>query len=302
MAETPGGTSQHAAASGLQGLLATKLHLPRPPAGFVPRPRLVEQLEEGLAGGLVLVCAPAGSGKTALLADWIQQRQGRIGWLGLDAGDNDPVRLWRHVIAALDRVRPGLAEQLAPLVGPSAPGSMEGLVGALVNELAAAPDQVPLVLDDYHLLDAEPVHASLQFLLANQPPGLQLVVSSRADPPLPLGRLRVRGRLVELRAAELRFTDQEAAALLREAAGIHLSEGAAAALTTRTEGWAAGLQMAALSLRGRSDIEEFVARLLRQPPLCPGLPDRGGARGPAGAGARVPAGDLGAGAAVRAAV
>ena len=249
------------AVSGQDVLLATKLHVPRPQPGFVPRPRLVQALGEGLARGRVLVCAPAGFGKTALLADWARGGGRPVAWLGLDAGDNDPARFWRYVVAALDRAQPGIAERLGPLLGPPAPRSFEGLVTALINELAAqpGPDEVLLVLDDYHLVDAGPVHESVAFLLENLPPGLLLVVSGRADPPLPLPRLRARGQLAELRAAELRFTTEEAAALLGAAAGPGLPDTAVAALTARTEGWAAGLQLAALSLRGRTDAAGFVA-------------------------------------------
>jgi len=249
------------AAAGPDVLLATKLHLPRPPAGLVPRPRLVEALNAGLARGRVLVCAPAGFGKTALLADWAQGSRCPVAWLCLDAGDSDPARFWRYVLAALDRARPGLAGRVGPLLGPPSPRSFEGLVTALVNELAAQPDadEVVLVLDDYHLIGSEVVHASVAFLLEHLPPGLHLVVASRADPPLPLARERGRGQLAELRSAELRFTAAEAAALLAAAAESGLPEAAVAALVDRTEGWAAGLQLAGLSLRGQPDAAAFVA-------------------------------------------
>ena len=186
----------------------------------MPRPRLAGRLNEGLARQLILVCAPAGSGKTALLADWARRGRCPVAWLSLDAGDNDPARLWRHAVAALDRVRPGISERVGPLLGPPAPPSFEGLVTALVNELDAEPgkDEVLLVLDDYHLIDSQAVHASLRFLLEHLPPGLRLVLTSRSDPPLPLARLRASGQLAELRADDLRFTTDEAAALLREAA------------------------------------------------------------------------------------
>jgi LuxR family transcriptional regulator, maltose regulon positive regulatory protein len=251
-ATAPGGV----AASEQDVLLATKLHVPGPRRGFVPRPRLAG----ALGGGLVLVCAPAGFGKTALLADWLRSGGRPVAWLSLDAGDNDPVRFWRHVVAALDRARPGTGERVAPLFAP-APSSFEGLVTALINELAAQSGEnaIVLVLDDYHLIDARQVHASLAFLLEHLPPGLHLVLASRSDPPLPLARLRARGQLAELRTDDLRFTAEEAAALLRESAGTALAGAAVAALVARTEGWAAGLQLAALSLRGRSDVAGFVA-------------------------------------------
>jgi LuxR family maltose regulon positive regulatory protein len=247
--------------SGQDVLLATKLHVPRPRPGYLPRPRLVEALGEGLAQGRVLVCAPGGFGKTALLADWARGSGRPVAWLGLDGGDSDPTRFWRYVVAALDRARPGLAGRLDPLLGQPASRAVEGLVTALVNEFAADPgtDEALLVLDDYHLADSGPVHESVAFLLENVPPGLRVVVSGRAEPPLPLARLRARGQLAELRAADLRFTPEEAAAQLGEMAGPDLPAAAAEALAARTEGWAAGLQLAGLSLRGHADPSEFVA-------------------------------------------
>ena len=261
MADPPAAAPAGAAMSGQDALLATKLHVPRPQPGFVPRPRLVQALSQGLARGRVLICAPAGFGKTSLLADWARSSGRPVAWLGLDAGDNDPARFWRYVAAALDQAQPGIAERLGPLLGPPAPRSFEGLVTALINEFdaQAGRDEVLLVLDDYHLVDARPVHESVAFLLENLPPGLLLVVSGRADPPLPLARLRARGQLAELRAAELRFTTDEAAALLGAVAGPVLPDTAVVTLTARTEGWAAGLQLAALSLRGRTDAAGFVA-------------------------------------------
>ena len=218
MAE-PLAASSGPAAPERAALLATKLHKPRPRPGFVPRPRLAERLDDGLAHGLVLVCAPAGYGKTTLLADLVQRAEHPVAWLCLDPVDNDPARFWRHVVAALDGVCPGIGERVAPLLGPPAPSSYRGLVTALINELADRPggDQALLVLDDYHLIDAGPVHESLAFLLEYRPPGLSVVLTSRSDPPLALSRLRAGGQLAELRAAELRFTPAEAAALLRQA-------------------------------------------------------------------------------------
>ena len=264
MAETPAAAPAGVAVSGHDVLLATKLHLPRPRPGFVPRPRLVSRLDEGLDRGLVLVCAPAGYGKTVALADWARRSGRPVAWLSLDAGDNDPVRFWRYVVAAVGPARPGVAGRLLPLFGPPPPSSFDGPVTALINELAAQPGdgEAVLILDDYHLIDAGPVHESLLLLAEHLPPGLRLVLASRSDPPLPLGRLRARGQLAELRAAELRFTADEAAALLQQAAegaGTALSDADVAELTARTEGWAAGLQLAGLSLRGQADTAGFVA-------------------------------------------
>ncbi len=238
-------------------LLATKLYMPVSRPGLVPRPRLLARLDEGLARGLVLVCAPAGYGKTVLLADWARRCGHPIAWLSLDAGDNDPARFWRHAVAALDRARPGTGERVAPLLGPPAPSSFQGLVTALINDLAGE-EEALLVLDDYHVIGSEQVHQSLAFLAEHRPAGIGVVLASRSDPPLPLPRLRARGQLTEIRAAELRFAPAEAAELLRQAAS-DLPDGSVAALAARTEGWAAGLQLAALSLRGHEDAAAFVA-------------------------------------------
>jgi LuxR family transcriptional regulator, maltose regulon positive regulatory protein len=237
-------------------LLATKLHVPASRPGQVLRPRLTARLDEGLARGLVLACAPAGYGKTVLLADWARRGECPVAWLSLDAGDNDPARFWRHAVAALDQARPGIGERVAPLLGLPAPSSFQGLVTALINDLAG--EQALLLLDDYHLIGSQQVHESLAFLLEHRPAGLRVGLASRSDPPLPLPRLRARGQLTEIRQAELRFTSAEAWELLQQAAS-GLPEALAAALAARTEGWAAGLQLAALSLRGHHDAVAFVA-------------------------------------------
>jgi LuxR family maltose regulon positive regulatory protein len=247
----------------MEQLLATKLHVPRPPPGFVSRPRLAARLDEGRSRRMTLVCAPAGFGKTALLAAWASGGQGPVAWLSLDEGDNDPARFWRHVAAALERARLGVIGRIGPLLG-SAPRSFEGVVTALINELADRPaaGQALLVLDDYHLITDGQVHAAVQFLLDHLPPGLRLVLATRADPPLRLSRLRARDELAELRAGDLRFTAAEAAGLLRGTAGAAaagLTGTAIEALTAKTEGWAAGLHLAGLSLRSQDDADAFVA-------------------------------------------
>ena len=243
-------------------LLATKLHVPHPPPGFVARPRLAAQLDEGRSRRMTLVCAPAGFGKTALLAAWASGGPRPVAWLSLDEGDNDPARFWRHVAAALERARPGVSGRVGPLLGPPPPQFFEGVVTALLNELAERPaaKQALLVLDDYHLIGAPQVHAAVRFLVDHLPPGLRLVLVTRSDPPLRLGRLRARGELTDLRAAELRFTETEAAELLRAtpAAG-DLTGSSIETLTAKTEGWAAGLRLAGLSLQSHDDAEAFVA-------------------------------------------
>jgi len=247
---------------GEDAVLATKLHVPRPHEAFVPRPRLVELLDAGSPGRIAVVCAPAGFGKSALLADWARRRPTPVAWLSLDEADNDPARFWRHVIAALDRAHPGTAARLGPLLGPPAPSSFTGLVTALVNQLAESeppPAGTALILDDFHVIESAQVVDSFAYLVEHRPAALGLLVGSRMDPPLPLARLRVRGELTEVRAEQLRFTAEESAALLRGALGTDLPAGDVAALTARTEGWAAGLQLAGLSLRGETDPARFVA-------------------------------------------
>jgi LuxR family maltose regulon positive regulatory protein len=210
-----------AATSERDVLLATKLTVPGLRPDLVPRPRLAQRLDEGQGRGLVLACAPAGYGKTVLLAEWVRRGRHPVAWLSLDAGDNDPARFWRHAVAALDRVRPGISERMDPLLESHASPSFEPLMAALINEVADQPDAdqaLLLVLDDYHVISSQLVHDSLGFLLEHQPPGLHLALTSRSDPPLALARLRARGQLTELRAAELRFTPGEAAALLQQVA------------------------------------------------------------------------------------
>jgi LuxR family maltose regulon positive regulatory protein len=257
MAEPP--TTPSAATAAPDALLATKLHVPRTRPGFVVRPRLADRLAQAHGGELTLVCAPAGFGKTALLADWARRDPRPVAWLSLDDADNDPTRFWRHAAAALDGVRPGVAHHVAALLGGLQPTSFQAVVTTLVNELAGVAEEAVLVLDDYHLIQAPQVHQSLEFLLEHLPAQVRLVLASRADPPLPLARLRARGLLSELRERDLRFTPQEAAELLRTAVGPELPVAAVAVLAARTEGWVAGLQLAALSLQGRTDVAAFVA-------------------------------------------
>jgi LuxR family maltose regulon positive regulatory protein len=258
MAEPPA-TTPAAAVSSERDVLATKLHVPQTHRGFVARPRLVDRLAPPLGGQLTLVCAPAGFGKTALLAHWARRDPRPVAWLSLDDADNDPARFWRHAAAALDTVRPGVADRVAALLqGGLQPTSFEAVVTTLVNQLAGVAEETVLVLDDYHLIQAPQVHQSLEFLLAHLPAPLRLVVASRADPPLPLARLRARGQLAELRERDLRFSPQEAAQLLRTTIGPDLPQAAVAVLADRTEGWVAGLQLVALSLQGRTDIAAFV--------------------------------------------
>jgi ATP/maltotriose-dependent transcriptional regulator MalT len=259
MAKSPTTSPPGVPVMGRDVLVATKFHVPR--AGFVPRPRLLARLWQGIGSGLTVVCTPAGFGKTTVLGDWARHSRLPVAWLSLDPGDSDPARFWRYMAAALDRVRPGVgAPVMALLRGPQQP-PLEAVATAVINELMSLPGegQVALVLDDYHLIEAPLVHESVTFLLDRLPPGLRLVLSSRVDPPLPLARLRARGQLAELRAEDLRFTVAETAAFLQEVTGLDLPAASVAALQDRTEGWAAGVQLAALSLRKHADPAEFIA-------------------------------------------
>jgi LuxR family maltose regulon positive regulatory protein len=234
-------------------LLATKLRVPRRRPDVLGRPRLLERVEEASALELLLVSAPAGSGKSTLLAEWARGTDRPVSWVSLDPDDNDPVRLWRYVLAAVERVRPGLAGRVLPLLdGPGQPAPT-ALVTALVNELTADPVELVVILDDYHVIESRAIHESLAFLLERLPPGMHVMVAGRGDPPLPLARMRARGQMAEVRAEDLRFTLDEAVALLREVWGLDLPPESVAALEDRTEGWATGLHLAALTLRGGSD-------------------------------------------------
>jgi LuxR family maltose regulon positive regulatory protein len=258
MAEPPTAPLDLAAPGARDELLATKVNLPRTRPDRLARSRLFQRLDEGMGRPLVLVCTPAGFGKTTLLADWAADATLPVGWLSLDPDDNEPMRFWRYVVAALDRVVGGLGEQIVPLLSPGSGTSTHGVVTALINRLQAQPDEFGLVLDDYHLIDEAAIHDSLGFLLSHLPPRLHLIIASRSDPPLPVARLRASGQLAELRAADLRFTPQEAAAFLRAVWKLDLPPEAVAALEARTEGWAVGLQLAALSLQGRPDPDAFL--------------------------------------------
>ncbi|WP_426572377.1 LuxR C-terminal-related transcriptional regulator [Aquihabitans sp. McL0605] len=242
-------------------LLETKLHLPRRSATGISRPRLDEQLSGTASAALAVVSAPAGFGKTTAVVDWLDSLppgEPHRAWLSLDDRDDDPATFWTYVVAALRRA---LGEELVDaswaLLQAQAP--IEAVVATLVNELVAVTPGVVLVLDDYQVIGSPEIHQSVALLLDQLPVGSRLVIATRADPPLPLGRLRAGGRLVELRAADLRFTASETATYLAGATDAAISSDDVDALAQRTEGWAAALQLAALSVRGREDISSFVA-------------------------------------------
>jgi LuxR family maltose regulon positive regulatory protein len=240
-------------------ILATKLYRPPPRPTLVRRPRLLERLHSGLHRKLTLLSAPAGFGKTTLLSDWLADCPTGAVWLSLDEGDADPLRFLGYLVAALQTVAPTVgAGVLAALYSPQPPPT-EVLLTALVNDLARLPDPFLLVLDDYHSSSVPAVNQVLVFLLDHLPPQLHVVLATREDPHLPLARLRAQDQLTELRAADLRCTPDEAAGFLNQAMGLALSAEDIAALDSRTEGWIAGLQLAALSLRGQPDTAGFIA-------------------------------------------
>lgn len=263
-------------------ILTTKLYIPPARTELVPRPRLTERLDEGLAlpSSLVVISAPPGFGKTTLVSDWIKggleiksQRSNssraaqsssinhyspKFAWVSLDEQDNDPIRFWSYVVAALDTLQPGVGAGALTLLQSPGPQPLETILTVLINALATVTQPFTLVLDDYHLIEQQPIHEAVTFLLEHLPHQMHLILISRTDPPFPLIRFRVRNRLIELRETDLRFTPGEAAAFLNQVMGLDLSPQALEALEARTEGWIAGLQLAALSMQGRDDTQSFV--------------------------------------------
>jgi LuxR family maltose regulon positive regulatory protein len=281
-------------------LLTTKLYIPPPRSNLVPRPNLVQRLDEGLQLGhkLTLISAPAGFGKTTLLSEWVQAMGGatppiaiapgpsrpapgasrvagaraRTGWLSLDEDDNDLARFLIYLVAALQTADGNVGQGLLAALQSPGPIDAEAILTPLINEIASLPNRLVLVLDDYHVIESQPVDNALTFFLDHLPPrigpggqrqGMHLVIASRSDPSLPLSRLRAGGQVTEIRAADLRFTLDEVAAFLTQATGLELSAENVAALGMRTEGWIAGLQLAALSiqrLKRSGDVTDFVNR------------------------------------------
>ncbi|HLX57272.1 MAG TPA: LuxR C-terminal-related transcriptional regulator [Ktedonobacteraceae bacterium] len=244
-----------------QLLLVTKLARPRVRADLVPRPRLVNQLQLGIQRTLMLIAAPAGFGKTTLLSLWLEHASFPSAWLSLEGDDDDLIRFWSYVFTALSRIYPGseisaLALLQASHLSPISP--IETVLSVWINDLATLPHDVALVLDDYHLITMQSIHRSVTYLIEHLPHHLHLIIATRADPSLPLARLRMRGSLTEIRAADLRFTAEEIAAFLARIHGLSLEIKDIAALEARTEGWIAGLQLAALSMQGHKDIPGFL--------------------------------------------
>ena len=254
-------------------ILATKLYIPPSRPGVVPRPRLIEWLNEelrqyqGFGRKLTLISAPAGFGKTTLVSEWLQQSKVPAAWLSLDEGDKDPTRFLVYLVAALQtmpiaegtNIGAGVLAVLQSSSLPQEPSGRESILTSLLNEITLIRDNFALVLDDYHVIEAKAVDQILTFLIEHLPPQMHLVITTREDPQLPLARYRARGQLTELRAADLRFIPSETTTFLNHVMGLDLSAEEVIALETRTEGWIAGLQLAALSMRGREDVAGFIS-------------------------------------------
>jgi LuxR family maltose regulon positive regulatory protein len=254
-------------------LLQTKLYIPPIRPELVPRSRLIERLNDGLQRKLTLVSAPAGFGKTTLVSDWLRHLDIPAAWFSLDEADNDPVRFLIYYVAALHTIEvqqtpaSKIGEEVLGMLQSPQPPPTEAILTTLLNQIAALPVRIVLILDDYHLIEAQPIHDALNFLLEHLPPhtgpggqrqGMHLVIATREDPPLSLARLRARGELIELRAADLRFTSAETAEFLNQMMGLNLSAKDIAALETRTEGWVAGLQLAAFSMQGHKNATSLI--------------------------------------------
>jgi LuxR family maltose regulon positive regulatory protein len=235
-------------------LLETKLYVPRPRSELVLRARLLEALRQGAGQKLTVVIAPAGFGKTTLLADWL----GNGAWVSLDANDNEPALFWAYFVRALQRIHPGIGRGTIALLESSQPPAIESVLTTLLNEIDAIDADFTVVLDDYHVIDAAAIHSGLTFLLDHVPRRMHLVIASRAEPPLPLARMRARGELTELRAANLRFTLDEASTFLTRVMELDISADETTTLEKRTEGWIAGLKLAALSMKARGTVVGFV--------------------------------------------
>ncbi|MEM7344109.1 MAG: LuxR C-terminal-related transcriptional regulator [Chloroflexota bacterium] len=242
-------------------ILQTKLYIPPIRAELVARPRLTERLQASLSGKVTLVSASAGFGKTTLVSELVGRQQGpqtRVAWISLDEQDNDLVRFWSYVIAALEMVQSGVGAPALALLQGTRPAPIEEVLTTLINRLLTISTPFSLVFDDYHVITQSPLHEAMIFLLDHLPQQMHLIIISRTEPPLALNRLRVRNQLTELRESDLRFTDSEAATFLNQTMGLNLSPQDVLALEARTEGWIAGLQLAALSMQGRADIQGFV--------------------------------------------
>jgi LuxR family maltose regulon positive regulatory protein len=230
-------------------LLSTKLYIPPTRPDLVPRKRLIEQLNAGLAGRITLISAPAGFGKTSILSAWLQEHSNSAAWLSLDSEDNDHSRFWQYLIAAIQALHPSVGEGVKASLQMSQPPPMDTLLTIFINDLSAIPSPLILVLDDYHLIREESIHHNLDYFIDHLPARIHLVIATRENPPLALSRWRARAELTEIRVADLRFTKEETSEFLNTISNLDLNDDDVAALEKRTEGWAVGLHLAALSLQ-----------------------------------------------------
>jgi LuxR family maltose regulon positive regulatory protein len=242
----------------MERLLETKFHIPPTRPELVRRPLLVERLGKGLNGKLILISAPAGFGKTTLLSEFVTLYQLQVGWLSLDETDNDPIQFWSYLISACRSFKGDIGEPVRELFETQQTLPDDSIPTILINDFILYDQPIILLLDDYHTILNPSIHKGLQFLLDHLPDNVHIILSTRSDPAWPLARLRASGQLVEIRADDLRFTTEEATQFLNRTMGLNLSATDVVALEARTEGWAAGLQLAALSLQGRTDIPSFV--------------------------------------------
>ncbi|NNL78316.1 MAG: helix-turn-helix transcriptional regulator, partial [Desulfobacterales bacterium] len=240
--------------------LKTKLHIPPLQSRWIGRPRLVKQMDEGFARKLTLISAPAGFGKTTLLVDWVYNRRIPVAWFSVDKGDSEPLHFLNYVILGLQSLVVSTGKAALTMLQSPQPPPIESILINLINDVISMPNDIALVLDDYHLVDAKPIHDLMAFLLENLPEQMHLIIATRSDPPLPVARVRSQNQMTEIRAADLCFTADETANFFNESLNLGLSTADIQLLDTRTEGWAAGLQLAALSLQGRKDPSGFLNR------------------------------------------
>ena len=239
-------------------LLATKLFVPHPRPDQVNRSHLIDQLNEGVSRKLTLISAPAGFGKTTLLSEWIAQGSQSVAWISLDKSENDPVQFIHYLIAAVQNSYPKIGEAALSQLQSSQRPPVESILISLIQDFSGLSDELIIVLDDYHSIDADSIHQLIRTLLDYLPVQVHLTISSRVDPPLPLARLRVNQQLSELRTNDLCFTEAEIAVFFNQTLNLQLTSGDISILESRTEGWIAGLQLAALSMQGRPDITSFI--------------------------------------------
>jgi LuxR family maltose regulon positive regulatory protein len=242
-------------------LLVTKLYTPPARKNLVQRQRLTGMLNDAWQQGkkLILVSASAGYGKTTLVTEWVRGLSIKSSWFSLDESDNDPARFLTYLIAALQIIDKSIGEKTQAMLQSPQPLPPDLVLTSLLNEIAAVPTPFILVLDDYHLIQALPIHSQLDFLVEHQPPQMHLLIITREDPPLPLARLRARSQMFEIRQKDLRFLPDECADFMQRVMGLNLTDDDIIALDRRTEGWIVGLQLAAVSMQGRDDLSNFVA-------------------------------------------